>query len=228
MGHRCAVVTPATRASRCTKLGGVSASRCRVSFKDFFVSKALAHVVLEGFLGGGPRKKRSYLHGACVCMWTWWQTAPLRLEHVWDGSGTGLERGLERLREWLALWNAFNRERYRTVTVSYRKRRNCIAPSRTKVPEHRYSFLHFFLLLSCSFAPSFLLHAISALAIALAHPTKNDHLNQYSRNKVWNGGLERRSGSHVGSGPCSGPYKLTRSHILTLTPGPSKSKNHSM
>ena len=31
--------------------------------------------------------------------------------------------------------------------------------------------------------------------------------------KVWNGGLERRSGSHVGSGPCSGPYKLTRSHM---------------
>ena len=32
--------------------------------------------------------------------------------------------------------------------------------------------------------------------------------------KVWNGGLERRSGSHVGSGPCSGPYKLTRSHNM--------------
>ena len=52
-------------------------------------SKALAHVVLKGFLGGGPREKRSYLHGACVCMWTWWQIAPLRLEHVWNGSGTG-------------------------------------------------------------------------------------------------------------------------------------------
>ena len=37
----------------------------------------------------GSRKKRSYLHGACVCMWTWWQIAPLRLEHVWNGSGTG-------------------------------------------------------------------------------------------------------------------------------------------
>ena len=35
------------------------------------------------------RKKRSYSHGACVCMWTWWQSAPLRLEHVWNGSGTG-------------------------------------------------------------------------------------------------------------------------------------------
>ena len=58
----------------------------RASFKDFFgLSKALALVVLEGFLGGGPRKKRSYLHGACVRMWTWWQIAPLRLEHV---SGT--------------------------------------------------------------------------------------------------------------------------------------------
>ena len=28
-------------------------------------------------------------HGACVCMWTWWQIAPLRVEHVWNGSGTG-------------------------------------------------------------------------------------------------------------------------------------------
>ena len=31
--------------------------------------------------------------------------------------------------------------------------------------------------------------------------------------KVWNGGLERRSGSYVGSGPCSGPYKLTCCHM---------------
>ena len=50
--------------------------------------------LLEGFLGGAAGRIRSaatYMGSVCVCacMWTWWQIAPLRLEHVWNGSGTG-------------------------------------------------------------------------------------------------------------------------------------------
>ena len=50
--------------------------------------------LLEGFLGvaaGRIRSAATYMGHVCVCarMWTWWQIAPLRLEHVWNGSGTG-------------------------------------------------------------------------------------------------------------------------------------------
>ena len=78
----------------------------RASFKDFGVSKALAKVVLEGFLGGIVGRVRSAatcMGHVCVCACG---LGGKLLRCVWNTSGTGLERGLERLREWLALWNA--------------------------------------------------------------------------------------------------------------------------
>ena len=137
------------------------------------------------WVAGHVRSAATYMAHVCAC-----GLGGKLLRRVWNTSGTGLERGLERLREWLALWNASKPHVNMVVSTEngveplpHRIESGGIVSHRTKVPEHRHSFLHFFLLLSCSFAPSFLLHAISALAIALAHPTKNNHLNQYSRNK---------------------------------------------
>ena len=102
---------------------------------------------------------------------------------VRNTSGTGLERGLERglegglerLREWLALWSASKRH-VNMVVSTYVTTENGIEPltyriepiaaesyrnEPTKVSEHRYSFLHFFLLLPSFFLAPLLLLSCS-------------------------------------------------------------------
>ena len=67
-------------------------------------SLALAEVVLEGFLGGVAGRVKSaatYMGHVCAC-----GLGGNLLRCVWNTSGAGLERGLERIRDWLALWNA--------------------------------------------------------------------------------------------------------------------------
>ena len=50
---------------------------------------------------GHVRSAATYMAHVCAC-----GLGGKLLRCVWSTSGTGLERGLERLREWLALWNA--------------------------------------------------------------------------------------------------------------------------
>ena len=53
------------------------------------------------WVAGHVRSAATYMAHVCAC-----GLGGKLLRCVWNTSGTGLERGLERLREWLALWNA--------------------------------------------------------------------------------------------------------------------------
>ena len=87
----------------------------------------------------------------------------------------------------------------------------------------RYIFLHFFLLLlaprhfslcHCTCTPNKERPSESILYTNIQKQGLERKVWNMFLGKVWNGGLERRSGSHVGSGPCSGPYKLTHSQMV--------------
>ena len=152
------------RASRRTRLGGVS--RCPPTRKPMqgILQRSLSpkpwHMssLKASWVAGHVRSAATYMAHVCAC-----GLGGELLRCVWNTSGTGLERGLERLREWLALWNASKPHVNMVVSTEngieplpYRIESGGIASHRTE-PKFRNTDTPFFISFSFFLAPLLLL-----------------------------------------------------------------------